>query len=60
MIIRVLFEQAKRPPQLMYRLEGGTARGYQGIFATLAAQQSRLCPIGRPAQPYIYTSPRFG
>ena len=53
MIIRVLFEQAKRPPQLMYRLEGGTARGYQGIFATLAAQQSRLCPIGRPAQPYI-------
>ena len=52
MIIRVLFEQAKRPPQLMYRL-GGTARGYQGIFATLAAQQSRLWP-NRTASPTVY------
>jgi hypothetical protein len=52
MIIRVLFEQAKRPPQLMHRL-GGTARGYQGIFATLVAQQSRLWP-NRTASPAVY------
>jgi hypothetical protein len=52
MIIRVLFGQAKRPRQLMYRL-GGTARGYQGIFTTLAAQQSRLWP-NRTAGPAVY------
>jgi len=36
----------------MYRL-GGTARGYQGIFTTLAAQQSRLWP-NRTAGPAVY------
>ena len=54
MIIRVLFGQAKRPRQLMYRL-GGTARGYQGIFATLAAQQPRLWH-NRTASPAVYFS----
>ena len=32
---------------------GGTAHGYQGIFATLAAQQSRLWP-NRTASPAAY------
>src|ERR1700747_3711923 len=36
----------------MYRL-GGTARGYQGIFTTLAAQQSRLRP-NRTGGPAVY------
>jgi hypothetical protein len=39
---------------------GGSARGYQDFFGSLATRQSRLRHGCGPAWPYFYTSPAWG
>jgi hypothetical protein len=56
MISQAVSVETRAHPHKAFFVNGGSARGYQGIFVALAARQSRLWPdrtVGRAVCLYI-------